>query len=173
MSLSGETRLLRSIRAIVRALTAHTDYFTSVRYRVVENAPGGRVTLQAIRKGPWPDTLPLSFVSGTPGAKGTPALGSTVIVQFLEGDPSLPVVTHGERPEAPGFVPLSSSLDASGTVTIGASSELVELGSGSESPPPVNPTGRVLRYGDTISTPGGDLIIAPGTVPAPVAKVKA
>lgn len=146
--MTGETRLLRAIRAVVAELVAPHAFHVPARYRVVQNT-AGRLTLQAFKAGPWPDTLPISLMCGSPGAAGEPALGSTVLVQFIEGDPSLPVVTHFERPEGAYFVPISSKLDASGTVKIGPSATLVELAGGSA---------KVGRVGDT--THAGTIVLA-------------
>src|SRR5262245_9931085 len=109
----SESRTLRAFRALVAALTDKTAYHALVRYRVVKNV-SGRVELQALKKaGPWPDTLPISFQPGAPGVRGVPKLASIVLVSFIEGNPSLPVVTHFARPDDPAWLPISVALDAS------------------------------------------------------------
>jgi hypothetical protein len=170
------TKLLGALRAIVLQLVAPTAYHVPVRYRVVQVGTDDRLRLQVVRAATgFPDTLPVQIHPGVPGAKGVPALGSTVLVQFIEGDPALPIVTHFERPDGAGFVPTSSSLDASGTVRVGESADLVHLATGSEINPLVTaaPVGRALRYGDTIGIPGiGDVVLVAGNVPQPVSKVR-
>lgn len=164
-------KLLSTLRALVRELTAHHDYFALVRYRVVSVAPDKRLRLQIVRKATgFPDILPISIVPGVPGGKGEPAPGAIVLVSFIEGDPGMPVVTHFAGPGDPAFIPAAASLDASGTLRLGASATLTELGSGSESPP--DATGRVIRYGDSVSVPGVGVVIF-GVGAAPVSKVKA
>lgn len=175
-------KLLDVVRAIVEALIEPTRYYAHIRYRV-QLQQGDRLALQIVRpKRDFPDILPISLMCGAPGAGGDPALGSEVLVVFADGDPNLPVVTHFERPERPGFVPVTATLDASELVRVGESADLVELGSGSEALLTTQEVGRVIRYGDTVLLSGpitaGVAGTAQGvlTLPAPggsVAKVKA
>lgn len=149
-------RVLEAFRALVAELMAPTAYHAPVRYRVVLAASGDRLELQIVRKGSgFPSTLPLSMQPGQPGAKGTPALGSTVLVQFIEGDPSLPVVTHFARPDEEGWKPTASWLDTTGVLKLGESATLVELAGGAA---------KVGRVGDT--THAGTIVLAhtPGGV---------
>lgn len=135
-------RVLEALRVLVREIMAPTAYHVPVRYRVVLASAGDRLELQIVRKvSGFPDTLPLSMQPGAPGAKGTPALGSMVLVQFIEGDPSLPVVTHFARPDEQGFIPTAASVDASGTLQLGEHATLVELAAGGA---------KVGRVGDTV-----------------------
>ena len=148
-------RLMSACRKLVLELTTPLRFHALVRYRVVQTI-AGRLELQIVRKAfGFPDILPIGIACGIPGGKGTPANGSVCLVQFIEGDPGLPVVTAFARPDdrQPGVA-------------------LVRIATGSENPPG-DPTGRVLRYGDTISTPAGDLILVPGVIPQPFSKVKA
>lgn len=164
-------KLLATLRALVREMTAHTDYHALIRYRVVSVAPDKRLRLQIVRKASgFPDVLPISIVPGLPGGKGEPAAGAIVLVSFIEGDPSMPIVTHFSRPDDPKFLPVNASLDATGTLELGASAALTALGSGSEVVG--DATGRVIRYGDSVSVPGVGVVIL-GLGAAPVAKVKA
>lgn len=170
------TRLLRSIQAIVAQLVAPTAYHALVRYRVVQIQAGAdgvpRCELQIVNRGTgFPSTLPLSMQAGGPGLSGSPAAGCTVLVSFVEGDPSLPVVTHYSTPSDPAFVPVSSSLDATGTVTIGGSSSLVQIGSGSDVP--TDATGRVVRVGDFLTVPGVGVVQVTGVPGKSYAKVAA
>lgn len=104
-----DTKALRAFRALVKLFTAKFRYFAPVRYRVVQKV-ADRYQVQAVRKGKWPD---LTYVDVMPGAAGygaSLALGSIVVVQFLEGDPTLPVVTHFAGPGQEGFIPISVAL---------------------------------------------------------------
>lgn len=142
-------RLWTLLRALIAEAIAPTMYHVPVRYRVVTET-SGRYNLQIVRKARgFPDLLPLSVRTGVPGAKGDPTPGAVVLVSFVEGDPSLPVVTHYSEPDDPAFVPISSSLDATGTVRIGASSDLVDLGNGTELVG--SSDGRVVCYGDEVT----------------------
>lgn len=99
------TRLLRAVRALVDELTAATQYHTPVRYRVIGAASGERWNLQAVRRGVWPDLLPAVSMPGAAGYRATLQPSSIVLVQFVEGDPTLPVITHFEGPDGSGFIP--------------------------------------------------------------------
>lgn len=99
------SRLLRAVRALVDELTAATQYHVPVRYRVIGAASGERWNLQAVRRGVWPDLLPAVSMPGAAGYRATLQPSSIVLVQFVEGDPTLPVITHFEGPDGSGFVP--------------------------------------------------------------------
>lgn len=166
-----ESRLLTAVRRIVNELiaAAGVPYSFARRYRVVEINADGRLHLQAVRKtAGYPDLLFIQMQPGIAGAKCTPALGSVVLVAFVEGDPTLPVVTHFARPDDGYFVPVSSSLDASGTVRIGEHATLVHLGNGTDDASQA--AGRVVCYGDTVSV-GNQT--GPISTIGPVARVKA
>jgi len=108
-----EDRFLRAVRAVVDAFTERTRCHVPVRYRVVAASGPDRYELQAVRKAAgWPDLVPCAVMPGAGGYKASLAIGSTVLVQFVEGDVSLPVITHFETPGAPGFVPISVKIAA-------------------------------------------------------------
>lgn len=167
----------RALRALTR--DPRRAFFGVYRYRVVSQAEtDGRLTLQAVRKlAGLPDVLPVSAWPGIAGASSQPQLGAIVVVAFFEGDPAQPFVTHYEPSEGAGFLPVSSTIDASGTVHIGPSAVAVQLAGGSDAVAPGAEAGRVVRYGDTIMFPSGSaatptalpiLGSAPGAVGAPV-----
>lgn len=104
-------RLERAFAAAVEALTEQTKLHVKVRYRVV-SASGDRFNLQAVRKGAWPDVVPAAVAPGAAGFKANLALGSTVLVEFVEGDPSLPRITAFEEPGQPGFIPIAIKIAA-------------------------------------------------------------
>jgi hypothetical protein len=86
------------------------------RYRVVSMATDGRVNLQAVKRGgAVPDLLTVDQWPGVAGAFAKLALGAIVLVQFVEGDPSQPVITGFTKKGAGGFVP--------DVLTLGAESE--------------------------------------------------
>jgi len=73
------------------------------RYRVIRMA-GTRVELQAVRKAAGlPDLIPVSQCPGVPGALARLTPGAQVLVQFLEGDPTMPVITGYGGPGEDGF----------------------------------------------------------------------
>jgi hypothetical protein len=171
-----ESRLLAAVRAIVRELLNEigVPYHAVVRYRVQE-LQVGRAKLQRVSSARgFPDSLLISFQPGAPGMKGEPQLGAIVLVTFAEGDPRLPVITNYARTDDPAWLPVSSSLDASGVVKVGASATAVELASGDDTVPPTPPLGRVLRYGDLVNIPGvGDVVIGAPAISPGYSKVSA
>lgn len=81
------------------------------RYRVVSMASDGRVRLQAVSKAAGlPDVLPCPQHPGAAGVHAELAPGSEVLVQFVEGSPTRPIVTGFATKGATGFVPTSLSL---------------------------------------------------------------
>lgn len=110
-----EDRFLRAFRALVNAFTEQTRCHVPVRYRVIAASGPDRYDLQAVRKASgWPDILPCAVSPGAAGYKATLAVGSTVLVQFVEGDPAQPIITHFETPGQPGFVPDAIKIGADG-----------------------------------------------------------
>lgn len=165
-------RVASLLRKIVVELTECYRYNALVRYRVIKVAPADkRLHLQIVSKrSGFPDMLPISIWPGLPGGHGEPTPGAVVLVQFIEGDPGQPIVTHFARKEDGAFLPVRASLDATDLVRLGEHAGLVELGSGSETV--ISATGRVIRYGDSVSVPGVGVVVF-GLGALPVSKVKA
>lgn len=166
------SRLLDTIRSIVRETFPGYDYLGPRKYRVVRMNVD-RVELQIVNRAlGLPDILPIAAWPGMAGAWAKLAPGAEVLVQFIDGDPSQPIVTHFAPKGGAGFVPVDLDIDATGTITVGASADLVEVGSGSETLSVSHAHGRVVRYGDPILFGSGA-----GTVELPaaglVARVKA
>lgn len=104
-------RVAQALRAVTRAETSRRLHGLW-RYRLVAMA-GDRVELQAVSKGAGlPDMLPLTMRPGVAGAWAKLPAGSMVLVQFIEGDPTMPVVTHFEEKGGDGWAPLELELDA-------------------------------------------------------------
>lgn len=98
-------RLGGLLRAIIRHATAG-ELPGCYRYRVVTMNGDGRVDLQAVRKqAGLPDLRSVSQWPGVPGTTPTLALGSECIVQFIDADPSQPMITAYAGPGGAGFVP--------------------------------------------------------------------
>lgn len=186
----GKNRTASAIAAISRGAFPNYSFGLSYRYRVIKHnmiPPGDslgvpdRVDLQPVRKlAGLPDILPVSIWPGMAGLWARLTESGEVLVQFIEGDPTQPIITH-YAPRAgtsapPGWLPVDVYLDASGEVIVGESSELVRLGSGNETLTALQSVGRVVRYGDLITFgPQGTtaaITFAP-TANAPVSKVKA
>jgi hypothetical protein len=85
--------------------------FGLYRYRVVAMAADGRVSLQSVRRASGlPDIEPISQWPGVPGAFSELTPGAEVLVAFVEGDRSSPVITHYAGKDGAGFVPVSLTL---------------------------------------------------------------
>jgi hypothetical protein len=94
--------LLRSIITHAVAGELHGCY----RYRVVTMNGDGRCDLQAVRKqSGLPDLRSTPQWPGLPGSFPTLALGTEVIVQFVDSDPSQPLITNYVGPGGSGYVP--------------------------------------------------------------------
>lgn len=97
---SARGQLLDAVRAIVDRATDR-KLFGLWRYRVIrmsgnpEAPTGPRVHLQSIRRDiGLPDIEPISMWPGVPGAHARLRNSTEVLVQFVEGDRTRPVITH-------------------------------------------------------------------------------
>lgn len=101
-------RLAGLMHAIV-ARSSDASLFGKYRYRVVTQSDvDGRVNLQAVRKAAGlPDVQPLSMWPGVAGAHAVLEQGAEVLVEFIEGDPTQPIITHFSGQGGAGFVPVS------------------------------------------------------------------
>jgi hypothetical protein len=104
-----DSKAIRALRALIKQFTAPLEYHAKVRYRVVQKVVD-RYHLQAVAKGKWPDQTYVSVKPGAAGYDASLALGSIVVVEFLEGDPTLPVITHFAGPGESGFTPISVAI---------------------------------------------------------------
>lgn len=96
--------LASSLRAIVERTTDKRITWP-VRYRVVDMA-GDRVDLQIVKKASGvPDGLSVPQWPGIAGAHIISALGAEVIVQFVDGDRSDPIVTNYAGRGSHGAIP--------------------------------------------------------------------
>lgn len=119
-------RLYDGIAAIARQVDLER-LLGLFRYRVFEMS-ADRVELQVVKRlVGLPDAIPLSIWPGVAGCWAKLQPGALVLVQFIEGDVSLPIVTHAEPKAGAGFVPLELLLDATETVRLGPSAAAVEL----------------------------------------------
>jgi hypothetical protein len=158
-------KLIAVLRKLIAEATAPTRFHAVARYRVV-TMNGDSVNLQAVRKSQGMPDLTRVTQAGIAGGVSQLALSAEVLVAFVDGDPSTPVII-AHMPTTP----VDTAIDASGVIAIGASASGVELASGSE--PVADPVGRVIRYGDSVNVPGvGEVIFGAPAVPV-VSKVRA
>ena len=103
-------RLAALLRGIIRRATDGQVNGT-YRYRVVRMAPDGRVELQAVRRVVGlPDILPISQWPGASGVHSELTPGAVVLVNFIEGDRTMPVVVHYPGKDSQGFSPVSMDI---------------------------------------------------------------
>lgn len=102
-------------------------YSAKWEYRVV-TLGGYRADLQpTIVSSGMPDLRAVRVKPGLAGSKCLPALGSLVLVDFINADPSRPIITSFDDADAPGFLPTTSTIDASTEVQVGGSTGLASL----------------------------------------------
>jgi len=112
-------RFKQAIEEIVRNVFPNIKFLGTYRYRFVTKN-SDRVELQAVSKG-VPDALPISVWPGIPGCDSTPADGAEVLLIFIDGDPSLPVVTHFCGKDSANWEPISITIAASTEIKLGKS----------------------------------------------------
>ena len=132
------TKKLQAMYEIVRSWFPRYDFLGKYRYRVVSVESDNRVKLQAVRKiAGLPNILPVKMYPGIAGclAKLTPS--SIVLVEFIEGDPALPIISSYSDSSDGGFRPANLTIDAyssteSSFIRIGRSSDQIILGAGDQ-----------------------------------------
>lgn len=99
----------RRVQALARLLAAHDPgaRFRGVfEYRIVSQA-GDRLNLQPVRsRASLPDLARVPVRMGVPGVRAEHALGSQVLVAFLDADASRPAVVGFDSADQPGWHPL-------------------------------------------------------------------
>ena len=97
-------------------------------FRVVQQT-GNRLYLQPARAASGLADLSLvPMRPGIPGAKATVALGSIVLVSFIEGDPSRPFAWSFDDPDAPGWMPTTLELGGPGALGVARMTDAVVAG---------------------------------------------
>lgn len=111
-------QLIAALSAIGREASG-SAHLRAYRYRVVAQAGDGRLVLQAVKRTAGvPDILPIEMAPGVPGVTAKLAPGSTVLVEFTEGDPSQPAVRGFESGPVPLEVAISAIRVAVGAGTL-------------------------------------------------------
>jgi hypothetical protein len=122
--IASTTRRLSGMRRILEQLDPRRRYRGIYEYRIVTQE-GERVNLQPIRVSiGMPDLSRVPVRPGVSGARADLALGSRVLVGFIEADPARPVVLAFEDAEGDGFSPTILEFNASATIKIGAGAVL-------------------------------------------------
>jgi len=118
------TKRLMAWSKLIEQMRPYDRYRGTWEYRVVQQT-GERLDLQpvAVRFG-LPDLRAVRCRYGIPGAKAEHGLGSLVLVDFVNSDPSRPVVTGFDDPDSPGWLPTKIEITASTQVNLGESPRL-------------------------------------------------
>jgi hypothetical protein len=145
---TNTSRRISALRALVEQLLPDLRYRGVSEYRVISQT-GERLDLQPVRVSlGMPILRRVRVRPGVPGARADHALGSLVLVAFVDSDPARPAVIGFSDAESAGFQPTRLDLGESETVAGG-----------------VGAAGRALRYGDPVMVTSwaGGVAGAPGT----------
>lgn len=116
---ASRDRVLDALRAIVARFTDGRIYGPR-RYRVV-GMQVDRVRLQPVTAaGGLPVIEPISMWPGMAGLHADLAAGAHVLVEFIDGDRTQPIVTHFAGKDGTGWEPSNVVLTAATTVRLGA-----------------------------------------------------
>ena len=89
------------------------------RFRVTQRT-GDRVELQPVRAAAGlPDILPVSMWPGVAGSHAEVALGAEVLVEFIEGDRTMPIVRAFAGKDGVGHTPETHTLSVSSELRLG------------------------------------------------------
>ncbi len=120
------SRLMRALTVLV-ARAIGNKLYGKYRYRVVTMAVDGRANLQAVTRAKGlPDVLPVKARPGVAGFWANLTLGCEVLVEFVAGDPTDPIVTGFPGKGDPGFVPVSLAF-GNGTAAVARVGDLVKV----------------------------------------------
>ena len=112
---TGTSRQLSAMRRLVESMLPDYRYRGLTEYRVVTQE-GERLNLQPVRVSiGMPSLRRVKIRPGLPGCRADIALGSLVLVAFVNADPARPVVVSFEEAEAPGFLPSILELAGGGS----------------------------------------------------------
>lgn len=160
-SSTSRGRLAGALASVVERLGADRIW-GAWRYRVIRMS-ADRVELQAVsRRAGLPDVLPVAMSPGVAGAHAALTPGSVVLVEFVEGSPTMPVITGFAGKGEGGWAPVSLTFDAT-TIKLGkdatdhaASAEAVavELGKIASALTAVANGGGASTGANTYTTPG-------------------
>ena len=111
-------RRAQAMMRLIDALDPRRIYRGVYEYRVVTQS-GDRLALQPVRSSTGlPDLANVPVRPGMAGLRATYALGSLVLVAFVDADPGRPCVVAADAPDAAGWQPLA--LDLCGPVPLPA-----------------------------------------------------
>lgn len=125
---SDTSRRVTAWRKIFDSLSAASKWRGVWEYRVVSQV-GERLNLQSTKaSSKLPDLLRVRVRPGVPGARADHALGSLVLVAFVNSDPGRPVVVAFDDADSPGFVPTALELGAAPRLGVARIGDTVQCG---------------------------------------------
>lgn len=117
---SGTSRMIEAVRLILDQLDPDRAFRGVYEYRVV-TLGGKRVNLQPVLVSTgMPDLQRVPIRPGLAGSRSDLALGSRVLVGFVNADPARPAVLAMEDADGDGFKPVLTEIDAQTFVKLGA-----------------------------------------------------
>jgi hypothetical protein len=117
---AAQSQLTRAISGLMRQV-ASERLFGRWRYRVVRISVD-RLELQPVRRDAGlPEMLPISMWPGVAGAHAKPQLGAEVLVEFIEGDRTQPIVTGFAGKDGIGHAPDELTLSVGTVLRLGGS----------------------------------------------------
>ena len=118
---SQRGRLARALQGVVRSVTRQS-LLGKYRYRVVKMS-ANRVELQAVAQiAGLPDLIPARQKPGVSGAHAKLAGGSIVLVEFVEGDRTIPIVSAYAGKDEEGHDPDELDFSVATTLRLGSDS---------------------------------------------------
>lgn len=143
----GGSRELDALRRLLEQLDPDRDFRGVTEFRVVSQN-GNRLNLQPVRVSTgMPQIRNVHVRPGIAGGKSDVASGERVLVTFIEGDRSRPVVIGHEEADGAGFTPSNTTVKVSSKLDLGDS----------DGPP-------VARRGDTVDC--GTIVLSSLGVPS-------
>lgn len=119
---NSASRRVSALRAITDQFDPDRRFHATYEYRIVVQT-GNRLNLQPVRTSTnMPSILRVYVRPGLAGCSGQYAIGSRVLVSFIDGDGTRPAVVAFEDPDGAGFTPTSLSINA-GQVLVGPAPE--------------------------------------------------
>lgn len=128
--IAPSTRRLVALRRLIEQLDPRRRFRGTYEYRVVQQQ-GERLTVQPVRVSIGMPSLQRVFVRpGVSGARSDVALGTRVLVTFVDAEPSRPTVVGFEDAEGTGFLPTQTDIDATAALNIGETAIVTKLADG-------------------------------------------
>lgn len=121
---TAKNRRLAALTRIIEQMDPDRRYRGTFEYRIVTQT-GERLNLQPVRVSiGMPDLQVTPVRPGIPGASASHALGSRVLVTFVDASPARPVVVGFEDKDGDGFSPVVLTLNASSQIRLGTGAVL-------------------------------------------------